>query len=346
MTNYLKYPTYNEVKGGDRMAKRFKARRKRKLKKKLILMVILFLITFVTTFKMMQKIKIGTSHKEMISYMLEDTNHYVTSPNKKDFVQSVGHFLFHFDATKPLSILSETPLYQHSKDEKVEGVLIKNDTIEDHTTHAVDPNPIDITKPKVYLYNTHQTEEYTLENAEIHNITPNVMFASYVLKEKLNHLEIPTIVEEKSVVDQLNQNHWAYYKSYLVSKQFMKDAIENYPTLTYFIDIHRDGLKKEASTAEINGVKYAKILFVVGLDNPSYQQNLELANKVNAAVKEKYPALTRGVTTKKGDDVNGIYNQDVNGNVLLLECGGNENTIEEVSNTMNVFAEVFKEVIE
>ncbi len=327
------------------MAKKFKAKKRKKIKKQMIFLFLLFLITFVATFKMLQKIKIHTSHKEVVGFMLEDSNHYVQASNKQEFVQAVGDFLFHFDASEPLSILSGSLLYQKPAEEKTKQVLMKNDQIIDETDHVVDPNPIDITKPKVYIYNTHQTEEYTLENGEIHNITPNVMLASYVLKEKLNDLSIPTIVEEQSVADYLNQNRWPYYKSYQVSKIFMKNAIEKYPSLTYLIDVHRDALRKDLSTVEIDGVKYAKILFVVGLDHPNYQPNLDLATKLNEAIKAKYPQLTRGVSTKQGDDVNGIYNQDVNGNTLLIECGGNENTIEEVSNTMNVFAEIFKEVI-
>lgn len=327
------------------MARRFKTKRKKKIPKKLLFFLLLFLITFVTTFKLLQNIKLSSTQSHIINYMLEDANHHVTSPNKKELVQTVGNFLFHFDVKEPLSILSDSLLYQKPNGEEIDAVLMKNERVIDTTDHTVDPNPIDVTKPKVYLYNTHQTEEYMLENAEIHNITPNVMFASYVLKEKLNDLEIPTIVEEKSVTDYLNQNKWPYYKSYQVSKMFLKEAIEEYPTLTYFIDIHRDGLKKESSTVEINGINYAKILFVVGLDNPTYQANLDLANKINEIIQSKYPTLTRGVSTKKGDDVNGIYNQDVNGNVLLIECGGNENTIDEVSNTMTLLSEILKEVI-
>lgn len=327
------------------MAKRFKAKKRKKIKTKILFLLILFLVTFITTFKMLQKIKIHTSHKEMVHLMLEDGNHYMESSNKQELVQAVGDFLFNFDASEPLSILSGSLLYQKPDPTETTEVLMKNEQIVDSTDHVVDPNPIDITKPKVYLYNTHQTEEYTLENGEIHNITPNVMLASYVLKEKLNDLEIPTIVEERSITEYLNQQHWPYYKSYQASKLFMKEALEKYPTITYFIDVHRDGLKKDLSTVEINGIKYAKLLFVVGLDNPNYQPNLDLATKLNEAIKTKYPDLTRGVSTKKGDDVNGVYNQDVSGNTLLIECGGNENTIEEVSNTMNLFAEIFKEVI-
>lgn len=326
------------------MAKRFRAKKKHKVKFKVIFLVILFVVTFVTTFKLIQKIKIGSSQEDLIRVMLEDTNHHIKTSKKDKLIQNVGNFLFDFNVKEPLSLLSSSLLYQSPRVEKT-GVLISNNKIKDETDRAVDPNPIDITKPKVYLYNTHQTEEYVLENGEIHNITPNVMLASYIFKEKLNSLEIPTIVEERSVPDYLNKEGWPYYKSYQVSKIYLKDTIDKYPTLNYFIDIHRDGIKKGPSTTQIDGKSYAKVLFVVGLDNPKYQYNLDFANKINDVIKLKYPSLTRGVTTKKGDDVNGIYNQDVHGNILLIECGGYENTIDEINNTLNLLAPIFKEVI-
>ena len=44
-------------------------------------------------------------------------------------------------------------------------------------------------------------------------------------------------------------------------------------------------------------------------------------------------------------NVNGVYNQDLSSNSLLIELGATDNTIEEVLNTLNVIAEVLKEYI-
>ena len=48
---------------------------------------------------------------------------------------------------------------------------------------------------------------------------------------------------------------------------------------------------------------------------------------------------------KGGSGVNGIYNQDFSPNTLLIELGGQYNSINEVNNTVLVLAEVLKEVI-
>ena len=44
---------------------------------------------------------------------------------------------------------------------------------------------INLDNPILYLYNTHQLETYSNEGIENTTITPNVMMASYLLKEKL-----------------------------------------------------------------------------------------------------------------------------------------------------------------
>ena len=48
---------------------------------------------------------------------------------------------------------------------------------------------------------------------------------------------------------------------------------------------------------------------------------------------------------KEGPGVNGIYNQDLSENIILLEVGANENTIEEVTNTLDIISQVIKEKI-
>ena len=111
------------------------------------------------------------------------------------------------------------------------------------------------------------------------------------------------------------------------------------------IDLHRDAISKDKSTAQINGKNYAKVLFVVGLEHENYEANLELANKLNSLIKEKYPAISRGVITKQGAGVNGIYNQDLSPKSVLIECGGKENSIDEVMNTTEILTQIIKEYL-
>ena len=202
-----------------------------------------------------------------------------------------------------------------------------------------------IDNPIVYIYNSHQLENYKAENLDIYGITPNVLMASYLLKEKLNNLGIPSIVEDTNMSEMLSVNGWDYTYSYKASRLLILSKKSEYPSLKYFIDIHRDSVSKDMSTATINGKSYAKILFVVGQDYTGWETNYQEAVKVNNILEKKLPNISRGILKKTGMNVNGVYNQDLSNKSLLIELGATENTIEEVLNTLNVIAEVLKEYI-
>ena len=48
---------------------------------------------------------------------------------------------------------------------------------------------------------------------------------------------------------------------------------------------------------------------------------------------------------KQGYGVNGVYNQDLASNVILIEIGGHENNIDEVNNTLDLVADAIKEYL-
>ena len=106
--------------------------------------------------------------------------------------------------------------------------------------------------------------------------------------------------------------------------------------IKYYIDVHRDSVKN--TTIEIKNKKYAKIMFVLGLENDKYLENKIVMQKMNDYLNSNYPGISRGIYEKKGKDVNGIYNQDYSRNVLLMEVGGIENTIDEVNNSTEIIA--------
>ena len=91
---------------------------------------------------------------------------------------------------------------------------------------------------------------------------------------------------------------------------------------------------------EIDGVKYARVMFIVGLEHNNYDANLKLANTLNEKINEINSSLSRGVMKKQGKGVNGIYNQDFSPNGFLIEVGGQYNSIDEVNNTLKVLAKV------
>ncbi|MBR7042034.1 MAG: stage II sporulation protein P, partial [Bacilli bacterium] len=214
------------------------------------------------------------------------------------------------------------------------------DKLKSISAYISDPHKVDVDKPLIYIYNSHQLENYNNDNLSIYGITPNVLMVSYLLREKLNGRGISTLVEDTNITEFLELNNWDYSASYKASRIFILDKINTYPSIKYLIDIHRDSVSKNLTTVSINNKEYAKILFVIGLEHKDYEKNLLLANQINDLFNQYYPGLSRGIYKKEGPNVNGIYNQDISPNAMLIEVGGVDNNINEVMNTINAISEI------
>ena len=220
----------------------------------------------------------------------------------------------------------------------------------DETVNNVDDNfeklEVDeISEPIVYIYNTHQEEKYKSTYLAEYNISTGVFLASKILKEYLEDLGIGVIVEENNITDKLHSLNLKYGSSYKISRMFMETVYKDNPSLKYFVDLHRDSSKYDKTTADIDGEKYAKILFVVGLDNTNYEPNLKLAEKLKEKIELYNEDLCRGIMKKSGKGVNGVYNQDFSPKVMLVEVGGQYNNISEVNNTLKIFAKILADFI-
>lgn len=309
--------------------KRFKSKRAKKhILLKTIMCFFIIIISFVITSNFLFKFHIKSSNEEFIKQMLISSNYYQEYQDSK--LNKFMKYLLNIDLKSPKKILSSFFNYQSKENPK---------EVEEYTLE----NKID--NPRVYIYNTHQTEKYDLENYVEYNITPDVVMASFLLKGLLDKEGINTLVEEASISDFLAMNGWSYNYSYEASKFYIEETLNNYPNLDLLIDIHRDSISKEKSTVNIDGKNYAKILFVIGTDNPNYSENIKVAESINNNIKSKYPTLTRGIITKGGSGVNGVYNQDLNNKIILIELGGNENTIDEVMNTIVVLKDAIKDYL-
>lgn len=240
------------------------------------------------------------------------------------------------DVNKPVSILDNMfHLKENKQVPKNQMAYVNNPNFENK---EVDKDP------EIYIYNTHQAERYQGNSLEGYNIAPGVMMASYILQNKLAENNVKSTVMEDNLIDYMNINNMDHSKSYIASRKFLEEAIKKYD-YKLIIDIHRDSISKDKSTANINNKACAKILFVIGEEYDNYQNNLTITNKVNDMIKEKYPQLTRGIITKGGKGSNGVYNQDLNNNMMLIEIGAEENTIEEVLNTIELIAPIFGEYV-
>lgn len=318
--------------------------KKKKIKFKYIIYILIIYISFSYTFYYSMKNNPNITNEEFINLLLEGGNFSNKNYSLPKIVNKTVNFFLNIDFANPTTLLNNSILSIKSS-EKVVHLEYNDDysdmdKLKDISSYIEDPNPKEVDNPTIYIYNTHQLENYNNKNLEIYGITPNVLMSSYILKEKLNKLGIPSIVEDTNMSDFLKINGWDHTSSYKASRLLILEKQSKYPTLKYFIDVHRDAIPKNLSTINISNKSYAKILFVVGLENKNYQKNLELVTKLNDLFNKYYPGLSRGILKKEGPGVDGVYNQDLSPNSILFEVGGYDNTIYEVFNTIDAISDI------
>ncbi len=309
--------------------KKVKLVKRRRFKYRILVYIFLVFIGYEISYNIMMNRLLARTNETFVKAMLVDSNYHMLYDKKaSDLFTKV--FSYFFNINEPVSILENTFHYKANSSANVSYVsAIKKEEKE----------------PLVYIYNSHQAESYVGDSLEPYNITPGVMMASYIFQDKLQNIGVKSIVLEDDLINYMNTNNIKYVKSYEVSRKFITDTINNTPSLKLIIDLHRDSIAKDNSTVMINDKACAKIVFIVGNEYDEYQKNLELSNKLNDKIKEKYPSLTRGVLIKGGAGSNGVYNQDLNPKMVLLEVGGDKNTISEILNTIELLAPIIGEYV-
>lgn len=290
----------------------------KKLKIKLIFSSSMLILGIIASYKTLENKRIVLNDKELTNLIVNDS----FNNNEVSFIKEVVQDIV--SVSNPIR-------------------LLKNNYEEE--TKRVNKDIKEENKPTIYLYNSHQSEEYAAKTLAEYSVTPTVIMNNYILEDIFNKNNYKTIVEEASIKEILNKNNWKYYNSYKASRILLEESIIKYPTLKYFIDIHRDSLPHNKTTIEIDGKEYAKVLFLIGLENENYEKNLEFTEKINNKLNEYYNGLSKGILKKGGEGVNGVYNQDFSDRTILIEIGGYENTPTEVLNSVVAFSKCFLEVI-
>ncbi|PAV29009.1 stage II sporulation protein P [Virgibacillus profundi] len=202
----------------------------------------------------------------------------------------------------------------------------------------------------VFIYNTHNRESFlphlpgVSDPNSAHHKEVNITNVSDRLEKSLEANGIGTNVDDTDVMNILNEKGWLFGQAYKASRDVVKEAFNANKNIQFVFDLHRDSVSREHTTKEINGESYAKIMIVVGLEHPEHEKNLKLASELHDLMQEKYPGLSRGVYPKQGPGMDGVYNQDLSENSLVLEFGGVENNLEELYRSADAFADVFSEL--
>ena len=264
-------------------------------------------------------------------YLYRDTdilNNYFNSYFSSDEKYDLKSRLLYDSLNKMVSLSS----INNYKDEEDNAIIIDN---------IVDNNiKFDNSKPIVYIYNTHDTEKYSVPFISDYSVTPTVKMVSYIFKEHLNNEGISVLVENKKIKDYLTKHKLNYYGCYDASRSYIKQASKN-NDFKILIDLHRDSVKYKQTLYTKDNKKYAKVMFVVTTKHKSYKKNLKFAEYLNSKLNQDYKGLSRGIY--KRSDV--IFNQDLNDNAILIELGGVDNQIEELNNTLEILSKIIKEYL-
>lgn len=104
------------------------------------------------------------------------------------------------------------------------------------------------------------------------------------------------------------------------------------------LDIHRDSAKANVTTLKAGEETYAKFIFVIGAEHPNYRWNEQLANNLSDQLNKLVPGISRGILVKSGKGVDGVYNQDLAKNLLVVELGGVDNNEQELNRSIAILA--------
>jgi len=193
----------------------------------------------------------------------------------------------------------------------------------------------------VGIYHTHNAESYAgdgVSEREISGENGYVVKVGQALAEELNSIGIKTIHS-----DQVNDT--IYNESYDNSFEVAQNMLEENPTIRILLDVHRDGLPPQVgkSIVRIGDMDTAKILIVLGQNNPTWERNDQVANSIIEVAEDSYPGFFSNMIRYASK---ARYNQHLTNGAILLEVGSQLNTAEEAMNTVQPLAEVLKEYLE
>lgn len=210
-----------------------------------------------------------------------------------------------------------------------------NENVVKPVSAQIKKSSLDIDKPEVLVLHSHTRESYNPDNKKEGNFSSNLgVTVAKVGDGLVNELEDTygiSTVHDVSIHD-LPTRLGAYDRSRPTIEAYMK----KYPSIRLIIDLHRDGeVKRAAYTAIINNEKYARVMFVSGTKFKNHQKYNKTSINFQNVFNHLYPGFSRGIDYK-----NSTYNQDLNPNMLLIEVGSNENSLDEAFRTSKLIAKV------
>lgn len=208
-------------------------------------------------------------------------------------------------------------------------------------------------EPLVLIIHTHGSESYLESGYDYYSPeetfrsldeSKGVVHIGEVLCEKLNSLGINT-VHDKTMYDRTDFN-----RSYNYSREGIKKMLDEYPTIRFVIDLHRDSVfdangNNIKPLTTLNGKDCAQLMLVVGTneggsDHPDWRDNLTFATHLQQKMNDLYPTLARPINLRTA-----AFNQALTTGSILLEVGACGNTVEEAENAILLFAQAYASLL-
>lgn len=294
---------------------KFKSKKKIKIKFRYLIYVVIVFLIYELFIYVSTNLKIVRTNEQFISRILSNSNYHLA------YNQNYNN-LFSYILRKYIN--NPTEILKNQNENKI--TISQNLMFSSYEQQKT-----------IYIYSTHDLEEYDNSILKNYNITTDVNMAKILLSKKLNDLGFNVIIENKKTSEILKNNNLDDY--FKASRIYLQETIKN-NDIDLFIDLHSDDVSRDITTTEIDNKKYAKVIFSVGRKNKDYMNNYNIVENLNRKIKEKYPDLTRGIIL----DDNSTYNQDLSSNMILINIGGYQNTIDEVLNTIDLISPLIKEI--
>lgn len=191
---------------------------------------------------------------------------------------------------------------------------------------------------RVLIYHTHTFEAYEqmadnrydeTEKWRTRDSEHNVVAVGEALASSLTALGI-TVVHDRTSFEPPSLD-----QAYERSRQMLEERVSGGEGYDLIIDLHRDALSSQTTikrTVNIGGVDVARFMVLIGkgttggyVEKPDWERNLLIAEAITDALNDQCDGLARNVKIKTGR-----FNQHISDRCILIECGMNMNTLEEV----------------
>lgn len=207
--------------------------------------------------------------------------------------------------------------------------------------------------PQILIYHTHTQEAYRQVSGEEYvevgswrtaQENSSVVAVGAALKKELESHGYAVLH------DKTNHEPPTLKTAYARSGKTMERYAKDYPTISVFIDVHRDAYgDTEAGSKDyvtVNGQPCARLMFVVGTgeateEKPNYESNYKLALAVTNQLESIKKGFTRPIRVKTNH-----YNQYISDMCLLIEVGHNANSLEQALNSTRYVALALSRVLE